>query len=256
MNDLVTIPEPIPNLNPKEYPEIGRYRKIVQWQLDFCDGDFAQAIILSFFIAMYEFKRDIYIEAMRMDKSESMELVYSYSEIKEHILKSVRDKETLVKKINLLKEKKIISIRKSTAWERKNIYTFNPEPILKFLSSRIVGKLGEFHVEEAIKLLKSRQLLIKDKDRYVLKTPETKQSAVKHLPEKQVNTTSHVPTWNDFIDWSSKNLGKNRFDTITKIKINQSGKILTINDTVDKFTRKLVEKYFANHNVKTEFKGA
>ena len=265
----------IPDIDP-DFHKAGIYRKLTKWQVDFCDGDVIEALILSLFVAMYNSQRGRLLESIRRNRinvvnggkqteNETIDLEYSHREISENIFNITKDKEYLKKKITRLEKRGVITIKKALtirqkeklaldvklSTDRTNTYSFHPEPIIKYLQPYLnFQTTRDEEVNYSLSVLQSHGLLIRDKEGYRVKY--NNKSATIHQPERQAVIPSMAKpvlkpseAWSEFIKYSEKNLSRATNEIFSKIKPEFNGVSITLDSKpFDKFNKQIVISYF------------
>ncbi|HMV44579.1 MAG TPA: hypothetical protein PK079_23355 [Leptospiraceae bacterium] len=279
----------VPDIDPDIHP-IGNYRKITQWMVDFCEGDFVEAILLSFFVAMYHNQRKYFLEAIRKNQifkqygltkkeSESIELIYSYRQISGYIFNATKKYEVLKARIDSLAARGVITIKKALtvrdkqllgidtrlSTDRTNVYLFHPTPLIEYLQPYLnLQNDHDNEIQNSINLLEGKGILQKTKDGYFLPFQNKKTSgATSHLKKFQTQQAAIAPAKDkaDIIADLKKHSKKN-FSAVTNERILKS-KILIQNEkiiiTIGEYgmsvsDKKTIEKYFSELEETKSFK--
>lgn len=279
----------VPDIDPDIHP-IGNYRKITKWMVDFCEGDFTEAIILSFFLAMYHSQRKYFLEAIRKNQifkqygitkkeSESIELIFSYREISNHVFNAAKNIRTLQEGINSLASRGVITIKKALtvkdkhalgldtrlSTDRTNVYLFHPTPLINYLQPYLLLQTEHDNdIQNSINLLEGKGLLQKTDKGYFMPFQNKKSTgATAHLKKFQSQQAAIAPAKDksDIIADLKKHSKKN-FPAVTNERILKS-KILIQNEkiiiTIGEYgmsvsDKKTIEKYFSELEETKSFK--
>ncbi|MCB1144501.1 MAG: hypothetical protein KDK54_19760 [Leptospiraceae bacterium] len=235
--------EDILNLNPRH--DAGKYRKVTRWMVDFCEGDFKEAIVLSYLISYHSYiketrqvlKNKIHKFNIKLDDS----IVFSYNTIREETLSAIKGREKLKSILDKLKKKNVLKSTDSMVKGSASVYTFNETPIIEFVT-RKYGTIFEGKREpvELRKLKQEKQILQR-----VANQRQTNQKTAKE-------ETTHK-NWSNFLEWSQMNLTPNTLISVKKIKLiseDQNSITIQITSNLSEITKQTIKKYYSEKEVR------
>lgn len=279
----------VPDIDPDIHP-IGNYRKITKWMVDFCEGDFTEAIILSFFLAMYHSQRKYFLEAVRKNQifkqygltkkeSESIELIFSYREISDHIFNVTKKYEVLKARLDSLASRGVITIKKALtvkdkhalgldtrlSTDRTNVYLFHPTPLITYLQPYLNLQTDHDNdIQNSINLLEGKGLLQKTDKGYFIPyqnkktsgaTAHLKKFQAKEVESKTTETKSYTQIIEEFKKFT-KQLSYGSQEEFAKLKFKKDGefiKIIYSKETLSGYQKETIQTFFKNNNTNIYF---